>query len=436
VTGTIDLTVERPAAGGRMIARHEGRIVFVAGAVPGERVRAVVERDSRQAIKARVVEIVHPSPDRRESPVDPACGGMAYGHIRYERQLTLKAEVIADAFRRLGRLALPAPLVVAPSPERGYRLRARFHVAGGRAVFFREGTHRPCEARGTGQVSEEAFDAVERLGWAMGEGISSVQALLLAENVTASERVIHIEPHAGAPFSGAVALPEGLTGLTSEGRGRPICLAGTPTVTDTAGTLFGAEPPIDAGVSWTRHATSFFQGNRFLTGALVRRVLEAAAGARAVDLYAGVGLFAVALAARGAEVAAVEGDRSAAADLEANARPWADRLLVIRRAVESVVGTAPDPRPDVVVLDPPRTGMSRDALQGVAAWHAPRLVYVSCDPPTLARDAARLVEAGYVLAAVDAFDLFPNTPHVETVAVFDRPTSATAPGSPSGRARA
>ena len=140
---------------------------------------------------------------------------------------------------------------------------------------------------------------------------------------------------------------------------------------------------------------------------------------RVVDLYAGVGLFACAMAARGAEVVAVEGDRSSAADLRANAGRWASTLRVVRDAVEHVMDPKPDPAPDVVVLDPPRSGVSKEALTGLAGWRAPRLVYVSCDPATLARDAARLTAAGYALTSIAGFDLFPATPHVETMAVFD-----------------
>jgi 23S rRNA (uracil1939-C5)-methyltransferase len=205
----------------------------------------------------------------------------------------------------------------------------------------------------------------------------------------------------------------------SSRRGRPVTLAGTPTVSDAAPQIFGDDVPVSGLAAWTRHATSFFQGNRWLVGALARRVLEVATGERVVDLYAGVGLFSVVLAARGAVVVAVEGDASSGADLAANAGPWRDRLLVVRADVESAVAEPPAETPDAVVVDPPRTGLSKDATTGLLAWRAPRLVYVSCDPPTLARDAARLVASGYRLVSVEAFDFFPNTPHVETLAVFD-----------------
>src|SRR6185503_11267579 len=123
---------------------------------------------------------------------------------------------------------------------------------------------------------------------------------------------------------------------------------------------------------------------------------------------------------RGASVVAVEGDRTSGGDLSANAEPWAEQLLVVRQPVEEATSRRPGETPDSVVLDPPRTGASKEAIDGLIRWRAPRLVYVSCDPPTLARDAARLVAAGYRLASLDAFDLFPNTAHVEAVGVFTR----------------
>jgi tRNA/tmRNA/rRNA uracil-C5-methylase (TrmA/RlmC/RlmD family) len=171
--------------------------------------------------------------------------------------------------------------------------------------------------------------------------------------------------------------------------------------------------------AWTRRPTSFFPGNRYLTGALVRRVVELSDGMRFADLYAGVGLFTVALAARGGKVWAVEGDRSAADDLEVNIGPWRSQVRVARAPVEQALAERPPDPPDVLIVDPPRTGLSKMALDEAAAWAAGRIVYVSCDPPTLARDARRLTDAGYAIRSVDAFDLFPNTPHVEVVTVFD-----------------
>jgi 23S rRNA (uracil1939-C5)-methyltransferase len=139
------------------------------------------------------------------------------------------------------------------------------------------------------------------------------------------------------------------------------------------------------------------------------------------DLYAGVGLFAISLAALGrTDVAAVEGDRYSAADLEANARPYGKAVAVAHASVEEYLERRSVRAPATLVLDPPRTGVSSEAMSGIIALKPQRVVYVSCDLATLARDARRFVESGYRLDHVEAFDLFPNTAHVETLAVFVR----------------
>lgn len=418
----IELEIERPVAGGRMLARLDGRVVFVSGAIPGERVRARVERANKQGMWAKATEILSASPDRREPASDPACG-IAYAYIAYSRQLSLKGELIADAFRRIARLPLEAPPTVLPSEETGYRLRARLHLRGNRLGFFREGTHDLCDAAPTGQLHADTVAAAQRVAAALGSRRAECESMTVAENVAANERVFHLTPQPAArleDLARKIELPGGVTGLTTASGDRLVPLAGSVSVTDTAAALFRGESPVGELVAWTRKATSFFQGNRFLTGRLVRLVLDAAVGERVTDLYAGVGLFSVALAARGSQVTAVEGDRSAAGDLDANANPWRERLHVVRAPVEQVVLERPELTPDVVIVDPPRTGISADAVKGLIAWRAPRVVYVSCDPPTLARDAARLVESGYRLDSMQALDLFPNTPHVETIAVFER----------------
>jgi 23S rRNA (uracil1939-C5)-methyltransferase len=168
---------------------------------------------------------------------------------------------------------------------------------------------------------------------------------------------------------------------------------------------------------------SFFQGNRHLLGRLVQHVVDQVrAGEAVVDLYAGVGLFSVSVAAaHGARVTAVEGDRFAAADLEANAAGGS--VVAAHQSVEQFVAAI---RPQTggaavsVIVDPPRTGMSREAVDGVLRLKPSRITYVSCDVATLARDARRIVDAGYVIERADGFDLFPNTPHVETVVGFSR----------------
>jgi tRNA/tmRNA/rRNA uracil-C5-methylase (TrmA/RlmC/RlmD family) len=170
-----------------------------------------------------------------------------------------------------------------------------------------------------------------------------------------------------------------------------------------------------------RHAESFFQGNRYLLPELVLGVADLVPDSgEALDLYAGVGVFSVALAAMGRlEVTAVEGDHASGADLRENVRAQEPRLAAHVKSVEAFlsrrsVGAA------TVIVDPPRTGLSTDVMASLIRISPARLVYVSCDPPTLARDARRLLDAGYALPSLRAFDFFPNTPHVEMLALFTR----------------
>jgi tRNA/tmRNA/rRNA uracil-C5-methylase (TrmA/RlmC/RlmD family) len=414
----IDLDVERPVAGGRMLARHDGRVVLVAGAIPGERVRVRVERAVRGVLWADVVEVLAASPHRRDLAHDPACGGQVYRHIDLPTQRVLKAQIVGDAFWRIGKMALEVETPVEASPEAGYRLRARLHVRGGRAGFFRTGSHDLCDAAATLQLRPEASAAVDELLARHPLWAASCREVVVAENVAATQRVLHVvgDPEALAQTD-RVLLPAATTGVTVGERGGFRTLAGASHVHDTAMQLFGGAPPVPAATTWARHPAAFFQGNRYLIGALVEHVLAQTAGDRVIDLYAGVGLFTVALLARGVAVTAVEHDPAALADLQVNARPWPDTAVVIGQAVESA--RLDDAQAGTVILDPPRTGLSARALASIAGTGA-RLVYVSCDPPTLARDAGKLVAAGYRLATLRAFDMFPNTAHVETVATLVR----------------
>ena len=403
-----------------MIGRHEGQVILVQGAIPGERVVAAVERVERQVAFASTVSVLQASADRREPAGDPACGGCLYAHIAYQRQLTLKAEVIRDAFARLGRLAIPAP-PVAPSPERAYRMRARLHVRGDRAGFFREGTHDLCDATLTNQLSAAAVDAATACAASMARSGTTLAAIELTENIAADQRAAYVTVTGGSSpddetLDEALKV-SGLTGLTCLDAKGTSRTAGVPVVSDPLAALtIGA---VQSG-SLQRHAESFFQANRFLLPALVGAVVAAVPSDGAVlDLYAGVGLFSVSLAALGHRgITAVEGDRTSGRDLRNNAAPFSAVLRVQVQSVEDYLARHPG-QPATIVLDPPRTGISREATTAIVRAGARRIVYVSCDPPTMARDARRLVDGGYELTSLTAFDLFPSTPHVESLGIFE-----------------
>jgi 23S rRNA (uracil1939-C5)-methyltransferase len=416
----VSVEVEKPAAGGRMIARHEGQILLVAGAIPGERVTVRIDRVEKRLAFASTVSVDGPSADRREAH-DPLCGGCVYAHIAYPRQIALKAEIIADAFVRIGKIPLADTVTVQPSPESGYRLRARLHVRGNDAGFYREGTHALCNPRLTNQLSSRAMDTVTSVLEALGESRQSVTSLELSENIVGDERALHFDvvPDARALEPTFVRAVEAatLTGCTARGQVGPLVRVGNPIVFDPLVTLtHGRATSGRLG----RQPASFFQGNRFLLPDLVGAVLDAApAGGVLLDLYAGVGLFSIALASIGGrEVIAVEGDKAASSDLQTNAEAYPDVLRVVAGRVEDFISRSRE-HVDAIIVDPPRTGISREAVDAIAARRAARIIYVSCDPPTMARDARRFLDAGYRLTSLRGFDLFPNTPHVESVGVFD-----------------
>ena len=414
----IVITIEKPVAGGRMLARHDGQIVFVAGAIPGERVRVRVERVSKQLAFASTIGVVEESSDRRSIGADWACGGSFYAHVSYARQLRLKADVIADAFARIAKMPLAEAVPVMASVEQGYRMRARLHVQHGRLGFFREGTHELCDAGATGQLLPATLEALARLQPILQR--TRVASCELSENAAATERAIllELEPSHTAPSD--IDPIEGISGLlfVDDQRGHLTVSYGSPYVTDRIGASTHS-------VALTHHVESFFQGNRFVLGDLVSRVIAQVPAGTVTDLYAGVGLFAIPLAAMGhRQITAIEGDRASARDLESNAAPYGHAIHVRHLSVESYLQRRDVQSPSTLVIDPPRTGMSREAMSGILGLKVPRIVYLSCDPPTLARDVKRFSEVGYRVDHIEAFDLFPNTAHVETLAVLVRSPSA------------
>ena len=409
-----------------MLARHEGQVVLVAGAIPGETVEARVTRVARGTVYADAERVLTASPDRRPG-VEGRCGGTIFSHIDYARQVALKAAIIEDAWRRIARLPVHAAVAMIASPERGYRSRARLHAAGGRLGFYREGTHQICDAAVTGQLGDDTVGWIRKVESALRMGGAAVTAVDVVENVAATERAAHLHVHGSEVPRGLEELAEGLTGLSAgrtsgdddEYRSRPVedrglVLAGDPSVTDVI-PVPGEQA--SASVSLRHGARSFFQGNRFLLAPLTQLVVGAAHDGAVLDLFAGTGLFGLAIAAAGrTPVAMVEGHPSSARDLAANA---VDATVTVhRQSVETYLST-PRPGMPTWIVDPPRTGLP-DAVRTAALRDRPdRIVYVSCDPATLARDVRTLVSGGYQVRSLTGLDMFPSTAHVEAVCVLD-----------------
>lgn len=425
----ITLDIEKPAVGGRMLGRHEGQVVLVWGAIPGERVSARIERVGRGVLYAETAEVLEPSADRRGAAADWRCGGNVYAHIAYDRQVRLKGEIIRETLGRIGRLPLSEPPVVVASPERGYRMRARLHAQGPQLGFLREGTHQLCDAGATGQLLPATADWIAAAeGVLIRDGLEGLAAVEISENVQGNERACHLVLRAGveaAPFAGLVDA-EPLTGISAEREDRAGAelVAGSPWVSDVLHLKAGDSA---SALRLRRSARAFFQGNRYLLEPLVQHVAALVPEGPIVDLYAGVGLFGLSLTAAGIDDATlVEGDPVSGADLQGNAEAFGERVRVQRCSVETYLRRVPRSGPGgtpTFIVDPPRTGISKEAMAGIIQAQPARMVYVSCDVATFARDTRTLLDSGYELGAVTGFDLFPNTAHVETIATFSRPAS-------------
>jgi 23S rRNA (uracil1939-C5)-methyltransferase len=300
-------------------------------------------------------------------------------------------------------------------------MRARLHVVDRRIGFFREGTHQLCDPACTRQLLPSTIAALQQLEDVLNSITSSyVAEIELSENCAADQRAIHLVLHRNTDPSrlGSLrAIPQ-ITGIScgTVETSRALELSGTPIVRDII-RVASVSGPIEVTIA--RHAHAFFQGNRFLLAPLVTAVSNVVPAGNVLDLYAGVGLFAASLAHRGdTRVVAIEGDATSARDLKNNAAGVGGALEASHHSVETFLSSR-SRRFDTVIVDPPRTGMTKEALSGVVRLRAPRVVYVSCDVATLARDARLLLDGGYKLKMLRAFDLFPNTAHVESVAVFD-----------------
>ena len=416
-----------------MIGRYDGRIVLVDGAIPGERIRATVERSSRDVLFARTVEVLDGSPDRRQA-MRRRCGGQSFAHIAYDRQLQLKGAIVQDAFRRGARIILQDAPAVLPSPETGHRMRARLHVDGESVGFFEERSHRICDVSDSGQLLPQAEELVSALSAHAATLVAAgVRSIELVEDLAGDYRALHFALNGGLagveewlrPWGGTLDV-SGISVASRLGRASSEVLLGTPHVVDR---LEHFLPSARAG-QVRRHPHAFFQANRYLVADLVSAVAELSDSGPLVDLYAGVGLFAISVAAaRGGPVTAVERDLISVRDLTANVAALGAEVEVIRVPVETYLERTETLAGSVVVVDPPRTGLSREVLTRMTQCQPRRIVYVSCDVATQARDLRTLVACGYCLDQIRVFDMFPNTPHIETV-VSLVPTSVLAPHSP------
>lgn len=373
--------------GGEAVGRLEnGKAVFVPFAIPGETVRVRVTDERARWARADLLEVLEASPDRvtPRCPLFARCGGCALQHVAPERRRQLLRQVLVDQLQRIGGLADPPVAPLREAGDWGYRTSARFALDAQGQVGFRA-------AKSHAVVPVQACPLLHPRTQALRDDLG--------------ERYERPGPEVNELLLRATAQGEGATLVTLPGG------AGGTVVERVAGMEFRVSPG------------SFFQQNTAGAEILVELVRHAAgirAGDTALDLYAGVGLFARALATDGASVVAVEANPSAVADAREN---LAGLEAEIWEGTTEEALDEYDGHTDVVVLDPPRAGAGADVARRVAALSPRVIVYVSCDPAALARDTRALTEAGYGLELATPVDQFAQTAHLEIVAEF-RPIRA------------
>ncbi|MFC4586925.1 class I SAM-dependent RNA methyltransferase [Sphaerisporangium corydalis] len=408
----IELNVERVANGGWCVARHEGRVVFVRHALPGERVLAEVTEETTRFLRADAIEILDPSPDRVTPPCPYAgpgrCGGCDWQHASLAAQRRFKAGVVAEQLQRLAGIEIKVDVEEVPGAPNGlgWRSRVQFAVTPDGVPGLRR--HRSHEIEPIDGCLI-AGPEVERIGVERGNwrGGSSVEAIA----TSTGERAVVVSPKShrtvAVPDLGAEAAV-----LVDEGRGHARAVRGRAALNERVG---------DREFQVT--GSGFWQVHPGAPATLLEAVLEFAAvrpGDWALDLYCGVGLFAAGLAdgvgPEGA-VLGIESEARAVQDARHNLRDL-PQARVERGRVEDALDRLGVERADVVVADPPRTGLGREVVNRIAGLDATRIVYVSCDPATLARDLSWFAERGYPTVDLRAFDAFPMTHHVESIALL------------------
>jgi 23S rRNA (uracil1939-C5)-methyltransferase len=430
---SIEVEIDSLAFGGRGVARAGGLVVFVAGALPGDRVRAEVTKRKRSFAEARAVELLRPAADRvadRCVHGGEPCPGAPWQGLPYERQLAAKAEQVDDALRRLGGLDGFELEPIVPALEQWrYRNKLEYsfgEAEGGPALGFHArgrwdrivdvedcllASERGNAARNAVRewAREEAIPAYDRraqegvlrnLVVREGRRTGQVQTRLVTSPARFPRPPVDLHTAIEGPSGGT----EGPTGALGEERLREE--------------LCGLRLEMSHG--------AFFQTNTEMAERLYAVAGEYAGLSgreRVFDLYCGIGTIGLTMAARAGEVWGLEIVPEAIADAEANAERNGianARFLAAnaRTGVRPLLEEAG--RPDVVAIDPPRAGLSQKIVRRVIECEAPRIVYVSCNPTTLAPNAAQLVDAGYTLRRVRPVDMFPQTPHIECVALLEK----------------
>jgi 23S rRNA (uracil1939-C5)-methyltransferase len=384
-----------------------GRAVFVPFAMPGETVRVRILDEKRGFCRAELIEVVSPSPQR----IAPrcrhfaSCGGCHYQHMPYAAQLAAKEEILRDQLKRIGKIESPPVKPIIPSPaEWNYRNHIQFHLSAEGKLGF-AGTRGGILPVAECHLPEPAINAL----WPQME----------FEPGTSLER---ISIRRGEDDDLMLALESekaGLPEIEIEADISVIHLNGDDAV------VMAGEDHVIMAVNERRFrvsAGSFFQVNTAMAGKMVSHLLDrlpTTPHTTLMDVYCGVGLFSAFLAPRIGRLIAIESSPSACEDFAANLDEF-DHVELYEAPAEEVLLHLAE-KPEIVLVDPPRAGLDRRALDAIVTLSPKTIAYVACDPATLARDAARLISTGYRLVEVTPFDLFPQTYHIESISILQKP---------------
>jgi 23S rRNA (uracil1939-C5)-methyltransferase len=429
--------IEKLVYGGEGLAHENGEAVFVPFVLPGEEVEIEAGERKKKFVRGRLTQVAAASPERVDAqcPHFGVCGGCDYQHISYEAQLRYKEQILRETLRRLGRIDWKGAITIHASPPWQYRNRAQWKIrpiaperdgssssAPSGIGYFRAGSSTLCPVEACPILSPKLLATFEALRSALREG-------KLPETLREVEAFVDADDRGILLNVSCTSLPrtaESIAQMLSE----RIADVKSVLVQDARGERMSLHGPgflqyKVAQNSFRVGHMSFFQVNRFLVEEMAGVVAAAAgSGEVALDLYAGVGLFAMSLAKSFGHVEAVEANPASARDLETNAGLSGKTIAARNDSTEAFLAAWRRKRgvaaPDAVIADPPRAGIEPDALEKLIEIAPQRIVYASCDPSTLARDLAKLCVKAYALQVFDLFDMFPQTYHIEAIARLDR----------------
>jgi 23S rRNA (uracil1939-C5)-methyltransferase len=404
------LRIEKAIYGGDGLARvPEGKTVFVPGTLPGELVEATIAADRRSFATSELHSILEPSPERVVPGCEyvPRCGGCQYQHANPAFQLRMKLDILRETMAR-AHVAVPVEIEAIAGPPWGYRNRVRLHLMKGALGYRQRGSHQllpvthcPIAA----PLIEQAIVAVARIA-----GESFYEEVEFFTNGEQDQLLVSLLPSPRQRFRDSA-----LEGFAEQLQAEIPALTGVGVLSQNTMTHWGRRSLTYtvSGIPYQVSLGGFFQVNRFLLPELLQLAVTGRKGRLAWDLYSGAGLFARALEFE--NVTAVESEGFSTDDLKKNLESKPHR--VIRSSTLAFLSSqaAAQEKPELVMVDPPRAGLGKEICSHLARVAAPEIVYISCDPATLARDLQALLQSGYSIKAMNLVDLFPQTFHLETV---------------------